>query len=134
MNRLKIILKEDHTLHELMVGITAVNLILAAATFFATDRQKALCAVAIGFVCAILYVIHMAVTIDDALWLDEKGAITETRKQMVIRYLFVCVIVGVSLYFKAADPVFLVLSVISIKAGAYIQPLVHKIFCRRTDN
>ena len=133
MNRLKIILKEDHTLHELMAGIAAINLILAAAALFPADRQKALCAVAIGFACSLFYVIHMAVTIDDALCLDEKGAIAETRKQMVIRYLFVCVVVGVSLYFKAADPVFLVLSVISVKAGAYIQPLVHKLFSRRTD-
>lgn len=134
MNRLKIILKEDHTLHELMIGITAVNIVIALIALFVNDRRSALCAVAIGFVCALVYVTHMAVTIDDALCLDEKGAVAQTRKQMVIRYLFVCVVVATSLYFKIADPIFLALSVLSVKAGAYIQPLVHKIFSRRTDN
>ena len=134
MNRLKIILKEDHTLHELMIGITAVNLILAGVALFVNDTRKALYAVLIGYVCALVYVTHMAVTIDDALCLNEKDAVFQTRKQMVIRYMFVCAVVGVSMYFAAADPVFLVLSVISVKAGAYIQPLVHKVLNRRTDN
>ena len=134
MNRLKIILKEDHTLHELMIGITAVNLILAVIAAFTGERQKALCAVAVGLITALIYAVHMAVTIDDALYLDEKGAVFQTRKHTLIRYLAVCVIVGTCLYLKVADPIFLILSVMSVKAGAYIQPLVHKILCRRTDN
>ena len=134
MNRLKIILKEDHTLHELMIGITAINLILAVAAFFVSDHRRAFTAVAIGLLCDLVYVIHMAVTIDDALCLDEKGAVVQTRKQMVIRYLFVCVVAGASFFFDIVNPVFLVLSIISIKAGAYAQPLVHRIINRRTDN
>ena len=134
MKRLAIILKGDHTLHELVTGILAVNLILAAGAFLADDRAKALYAVAAGTVCALVYIIHMAVTIDDAMCLDEKGAVAQMRKQMLIRYLFVCVVCGIALYYRIADPVFLVLSVLSVKAGAYLQPLVHKIYSRRSDN
>ena len=131
MNRLKIILKENHTLHEMMLGIVAANIILAIVAAFVSNRDKALIAVLTGTVCALVFVIHMAVTADDALCLDEKGAISQMRTQMLVRYLFVAVAVGLSLYFKIADPVFLTISVLTIKAGAYLQPSIHKLLNRR---
>ncbi|MBO4267627.1 MAG: ATP synthase subunit I [Lachnospiraceae bacterium] len=134
MNRLRIILRENHTLHEMMTGIAAANAVLAIIALLVDNRRAALTAVAIGTITAIVYTIHMAVTVDDALCLDEKGAAAQLRKNMLIRYLFVCVVVAVSLYTKVADPVFMVISVITIKAGAYLQPFVHRIFSRRKDN
>ena len=134
MNRLRIILRDNHTLHEMMIGIVAVNAILAIIALFISDRKPALTAVAIGTLTAIIYTIHMAVTVDDALCLDEKGAAAEFRKNMLIRYAFVCVVVAVSFYTKVAHPIFLVLSVITIKAGAYLQPSAHKLIRRRKDN
>ena len=133
MNRLKIILKEDRTLHEMMTGIAAINAVLALVAAFMSDRRSALCAVAIGTFIALVYVIHMAVTIDDALNLDEKGAVSQVRKHMIIRYVFVCVVFATSVYFKVAHPIFLTLSVLSIKAGAYMQPFIHGLFNRRKD-
>ena len=133
MNRLKIILRENHTLHEMMLGIIAANAVLAVAAMFADDRKKALTAVLIGAATALIFVIHMAVTVDDALCLDEKGAAGAMRKQMIIRYVFVCVVVAVCSYFRITHPVFLIISIITIKAGAYLQPTIHKILCRRYD-
>ena len=133
MNRLKIILRENHTLHEMMLGIIAANAVLAVAAMFADDRNRALTAVLIGALTALIFVIHMAVTVDDALCLDEKGAISQMRTQMLIRYLFVAIVVGSSLYFKIANPVFLTISVLTIKAGAYLQPSIHKLINRRWD-
>ena len=130
MNRIKIVLKEDRTLHEMLLGIAAVNILLAIAAAMIPNRQQALAGVLTGTVIAVVYVIHMAVTMDDAMNLDEKGAVTQVRKQMLIRYLFVFVVGGSALYFKIAHPVFLVLSVITIKAGAYLQPVIHKILKR----
>ena len=133
MKRLAIILKENHTLHEMLAGTVFVNCLLAVIALFVTDRRHALYGVAIGCATAVIYLIHMAVTVDDALCLDEKGAASEMRKQMIIRYVLVCIIAGASLYFKIADPVFLVISLITIKAGAYLQPTVHKIFDRQEE-
>ncbi len=134
MKRLLIILRQDHTLHEMMTGILAANLILAGIALFVTDRRHALYAVAIGCIISMLYVIHMAVTLDDALNLDEKSAVSEVRKHMVIRYVLTGIAVGASFYFRIADPVFLVFSVLTIKAGAYLQPFVHKLLGRRDSN
>ena len=133
MKRLVIILKENHTLHEMLIGIVFVNCLLAIAALFVSDRRYALFGVLIGSLTSIVYVIHMAVTVDDALCLDEKGAASEMRKQMIIRYLIVCVVIGISLYYKIAHPIFLVISLITIKAGAYLQPTVHKIFNRQEE-
>ena len=133
MNRLKIILKENHTLHEMMLGIIAANVVLAVVALFADDRNSALTAVLIGAATALIFVIHMAVTVDYALCLDEKGAISQMRTQMLIRYLFVAIVVGSSLYFKIANPVFLTISILTVKAGAYLQPSVHKLINRRWD-
>lgn len=127
MKKLLIILKENHTLHEMLIGIVFINCLLAAAALFVTDRRPALAGVGIGAVTALVYVIHMAVTVDDALCLDEKGAAVQMRKQMMIRYLFICIVACPVLYFKLADPIFFVISVITVKAGAYLQPTVHKI-------
>ncbi len=134
MKRLLIILSKDHTLHEMMIGITMANIVLAIIALFVPDRRHALYAVAAGLAISLLYVIHMAVTLDDALNLDEKSAVAEVRKHMVIRYVLTGVAVGAVLYFHIADPVFLVLSVITIKAGAYLQPFVHKLLGRRDSN
>lgn len=134
MKRLLIILSKDHTLHEMMAGITAANAVLAVIALFVNDKRHALYAVAIGLAISLLYVIHMAVTLDDALSLDENSAIQQVRKHMIIRYILTGVIVAAVLYFRIADPVFLVLSVITIKAGAYLQPFVHKISGRRDSN
>ncbi len=134
MKRLLIILSKDHTLHEMMIGITMANIVLAIIALFVPDRRHALYAVAVGLAISLLYVIDMAVTLDDALNLDEKSAVSEVRKHMVIRYVLTGVAVGAVLYFHIADPVFLVLSVITIKAGAYLQPFVHKLLGRRDSN
>ncbi len=134
MNRLKIILKEDRTLHEMIAGILAVNLVLAGIAYLIMRNRESVTAVAIGAAIAIIYVIHMAVSVDDALCLDEKGAATQLRKSMIFRYLFVCIAFGLSIYLKIADPIFLTISVITIKAGAYLQPFIHKHFGRREDN
>ena len=134
MKRLLIILSKDHTLHEMMIGITMANIVLVIIALFVPDRRHALYAVAVGLAISLLYVIHMAVTLDDALNLDEKSAVSEVRKHMVIIYVLTGVAVGAVLYFHIADPVFLVLSVITIKAGAYLQPFVHKLLGRRDSN
>jgi hypothetical protein len=133
MNRLRIILKENHTLHEMMLGIVTANVVLAVAAIFINNRNKAMLAVLIGTLTALVFVIHMAVTVDDALCLDEKGAVSQMRTQMLVRYLLVGVVVGLSLYFGIADPIFLTISVLTIKAGAYLQPSIHKMLSRRWD-
>ena len=115
----------------MMIGIAVINIILAVIALLTKNKSFALLGVFIGFAVAILFVIHMAVTVDDALCLDEKGAVSQMRKQMIIRYVCVCAVVALCAYYRIADPIFLVISILTIKAGAYLQPTVHRLLNRR---
>lgn len=128
MNRLRIILTENHTLHEMLIGIVFSNVLIAiVGVIIASQKGEALLGVLCGMLIACFYVIHMAVTIDDALCLDEKGATAEFRKNMLIRYAVVFIAGGCVCYFGFANPVLCIISILTIKAGAYLQPVVHKI-------
>jgi len=135
MNRLRIILAENRTLHEMLIGVTVSNLlILAVGLIVCKDKVPAGLGVLVGTLLAVFYVIHMAVTIDDALCLDEKGAASELRKNMLIRYVIVCLVIGAVCYFKVVNPVICIFSCLTIKLGAYLQPIVHKLLKRSTED
>ena len=135
MNRVKIILKENQTLHEMLLGIGISNLlILFAGLIFCKDKGSAALGVVIGALVAIFYVIHMAVTIDDALCLDEKGAAAQLRKHMMIRYVVVCIVIAVVSYFQIGNPVLCIFSCLTVKLGAYLQPVIHNKILKRSES
>lgn len=135
MNRLRIILSSNRTLHEMLIGVALSNIVILLIGLIACqDKIKAIIGVVAGCAVAVVYLVHMAVTIDDALCLDEKGAAAQMRKNMMIRYLIVCVIVGGVCYFEIANPVLCVLSCLTVKTGAYMQPIIHnKLFRSEVD-
>ena len=134
MNRLRIILTENETLHEMLLGIGFCNLLLLLiGLIVCTDKRSAALGVLIGFLVACFYAIHMAVTIDDALCLDERGAAAVLRKNMLIRYAVVCLVVAAIGYFRFANPILCIFSCLTIKPGAYMQPFVHSKILKRSD-
>lgn len=128
MNRIRLILTENRTLHEMLIGILVSNFVIALiGVIVSSQKVQALLGVLFGMMIACFYVIHMAVTLDDALCLDEKGASTEIRKNMLIRYFVTFVVAGCVCYFKWGNPVLCILSILTIKTGAYLQPVIHKL-------
>ena len=128
MNRIRIILSGDHTLHELLLGIAAGNVVLTVISgIVAEDKIKALLGIFVGMLLACFYIIHMAITMDDALCLDEKGAASELRKHMLIRYMVVFIVTTAVCYFKLVNPVTCILGILTVKIGVYLQPLMHKL-------
>lgn len=134
MNRVRIILRENKTLHEMLLGLTLSNLvILIIGLIIASDKFFATLGVLEGYLVAVFYVIHMAVTLDDTMCLDEKGAVSQMRKHMMIRYALVCIVVAVVSQFKLGNPILCILSILTVKLGAYLQPLVHRILTRSEE-
>ena len=81
----------------------------------------------VGAVVSAVCAVHMAWGIDIAVGLDEKSSIALTKKYTVIRYLIMCavlVIVGIT---DVGSPVTLILGFMGLKAGAYLNPIVHKL-------
>ena len=134
MNRVKIILRENRTLHEMLVGLLLSDIvILIIGLVFAKAKGLAFLGVLEGFLVACFYVIHMAVTLDDTMCLDEKGAMSQMRKHMMIRYAIVCIVVALVSHFGLGNPILCIFSILTVKLGAYLQPVVHRKLTRSEE-
>ena len=71
--------------------------------------------------------IHMKRNIEDALDFDERGAVKHMRKGYVFRYALVALLFGVVIYMHIGNPITLLVGVMGLKIGAYIQPITHKV-------
>jgi len=122
------VIRENRTLREMILGIFAAGVLAAVlcgilSKNFLTDIIGLLC----GIAGAVFMAVHMACTIEDAVLLGEKGAIAYTRKMTYIRYGVICIIVVLVGVSRIGSPVMCVVGVMLLKAGAYLQPLIHRI-------
>ena len=123
------LIKKNQTLKELLIGITFFG-IIAEVLLLIFTKQKMYNS--IGLIVGILIsagcAVHMAYSIEIAVMLDEKSSIAYSRKYTVIRYLIMCVILVVIGVADIASPVTLIFGYMGLKAGAYLNPVVHKIY------
>lgn len=121
------VIRENRTLREMLVGIGISGFIaLILCLIFSNDVLFDCVGLLAGILGASFMAIHMGYTIEDAVLLDEKGAIAYTRKMTCIRYGVICAIVIIIGITKVGSSVMCVIGVLLLKAGAYMQPLVHK--------
>ncbi len=120
-------------LAEMSVGVVFFDLLLAAAAFLVLPKTsypfmpvfKGLCLGAAG---AVLMLVHMADTIERSLQSgDPDYAKKMTIMQSMLRRMVFIVGMGFCWYFFKADLLAIVLGAMGMKAGAYLQPLVHKV-------
>lgn len=124
-----ITLRENKTLHELLVGIGVVFAIIAVLlAVFAADRTYYLIGLLLGMLGAVFMAWHMAYSIEDAVMLNENDAAAYTRKMTLIRYFVACAVVVLVGVFDIGSPITCVVGILLLKPGAYLQPLVHRIF------
>ncbi len=121
------------TLAEMSVGVILFNLLLGMAAALILPGTsypvmpviKGLC---VGMAAAILMLIHMADTIERSLQSGDPDYARKTtiaqsmlRKGVFIAAIFLC------WYFLRADLLAIVIGTMGMKAGAYLQPLIHRI-------
>lgn len=126
--------KENKTLRELVYGIIVFGLIIQVilAIFFPPVVFRAV-GLWIGVLCGVGMAVHMAYCLETLVLLDEKGATAYAKKTSVIRYMVVCVILAATAISGIGDPISFVFGIIGLKAGAYMQPLTHKV-CTYVQN
>jgi len=129
---IKTLLKENETLRELMLGIVIFGFIIEAMVLlFSKDTAYN----SFGLLCGILVsefmAFHMAYAIEVSVSLAEKGAIAYMRKMMIVRYLVVCIVLGVIGITNIANPIMVIAGIFGLKMGAYMQPLTHKLISKR---
>lgn len=121
-------------LPELIWGILIYGIVVQlAGVWFADDKLSYSTGLWIGIVLAAGMAIHMAVVLNDAADI----AAEETAKKRVIfqstlRYVVVVILFFLVAYFKLGNLITLFIGVMGLKAGAYLQPLTHKVILKLT--
>ena len=119
----------DETLKELLCGMFFYG-VAAQIICFILDMERLLytsLGLWIGVGAAALMSVHMKRNIEDALDFDERGAVKHMRKGYVFRYALVAFLFGVVIYMHIGNPITLLVGVMGLKIGAYIQPITHKV-------
>ena len=124
---------------EMSIGIILYNLLLGVLAWVilsGTSYQvsSVLWGLLAGAVGAILMLIHMAVIMERALDSQNESYANKTtvvqgmiRKVILVAALLLCWRV-----FRV-NPLAMVIGIMGMKAGAYLQPLIHRIFAREDE-
>lgn len=126
---------KNETLKEMLIGILLGGVILIGC-FFMFSKTPVYYSVGLlfGIAGAVFMACHMAITIEDAVLLNEKDAISYIRKMTYIRYGVACILVVLVGVTNIGSAVFSVFGLLLLKMGAYMQPLVHRILKGKEDN
>lgn len=114
------------TLKELLAGILVYGLLLQIIpVWFLADKAVYSRSIWIGIVMAVLMALHMYRTLDRALS-NEAGAQKAVVSAGMLRYAAVIVLLVILEYTGIGNPVAAFFGIMGLKAGAYLQPFVHK--------
>lgn len=116
---------------EISAGIVLYNIVLAILVGIFFREPAVFLGLFLGMVIAIGMIVHMAVSLEKTLALGSESAATKKATvSSVLRSVTVLVILLVILW-KFPDRInvlAVVAGAIGLKAGAYLQPVFHKIF------
>lgn len=124
---------------ELSAGVVLYNLLLALLAYFLLPRiaypvLPVLKGLLLGGISAIAMLVHIAVMTERVLdSQNESYANKTTVLHSIIRKLaFIAAVIFCWRFFRVDLPA-AVLGAMGMKAGAYLQPLAHKFFCRKEE-
>lgn len=118
-------------LKELMIGILCWGLLTQLTIVWFLDNK---CSFSIGLWLGCVFALGLAYnmwyTLDKALDMPEKNAQSYLASRSIIRYLCIVIMLGVVMLFfsKYMHPLAVFTGVMTLKLGAYTQPLVDKIY------
>lgn len=121
--------EEKQTFVEMLVGIVISTIVISAVgAFIAPDGQSYVLGTLLGGVFAAGVLCLMYRSIEKALALDEDSASKYTVKASMFRLVIMCFALMIGLVFPSiVNSVGIILGLLTLKACAYLQPLVHKV-------
>lgn len=125
------LIKKNRTLRELITGIALIAIICEILLLiFTKNRLYNSIGLIIGTLTSLICAVHMAWGIEIAVMLDEKSSIAISRKYTIIRYLLMCAVLVAIGVTDIGSPVTLIFGFLSLKFGAYVNPLIHTIITK----
>lgn len=117
-------------LKELILGTVLCGAVICLiAVWFADAKLTFLLSIAVGILGAVAMAAHMNRTIEYALELPEDSAGKYMRNQSVLRMVGAFAL-ALAAYYLKGDIVAIFLGLLSLKPGAYVQPLIHRLLNR----
>lgn len=108
-------------------GILFGVLCQVSIVWFVKDKAGYSIGLWLGIVAAVLTMLHLSISLDKALDLDEGGAKKHMVIQNLVRYFVIIVFLVVLMITDFANPLAAFLGLMGVKAGAYLQPFIHKV-------
>ncbi len=132
---LGIVIKEkilsNETLLEMWLGTVLFGVVCQVGlVWFLKDKLGYSLGLWLGIVAALLTILHLSVSLDKALDLGEGGAKKHMVTQNLVRYFVLIIFLVVLMITDFANPLAAFLGLMGVKAGAYLQPVLHKVFGR----
>ena len=121
-------LKEiNRGLLELSLGILFLGMLcLVVGVFLVKEPGLYVAALLLGVLLALITAYHMYRTLDRALDLGD-GAAKAVTAANLIRYICIVIVFGIVWLTGRLNPLFTFLGLMTLKFGAYMQPLTHKV-------
>ena len=115
-------------LEELLLGIVIFCLLsqIVLLILFPDKAGYHAAGLWIGAVMALAGAIHIAWSLNVSLDLGSEGAMKKMRIYAMIRYGVAVVVMGALMILNVANPLTAFLGLMGLKAGAYMQPVLHK--------
>lgn len=114
-------------LKELILGILLCGLIFQISLVWLADSKLLYTTgLWIGVGISAFMAIHMNHSIENALDMPEEDAAGYSRKMYALRTAVVLVLFGAACYFRLGNVVAIFLGLFTLKFGAYLQPILHK--------
>jgi small-conductance mechanosensitive channel len=120
---------------EVSAGIVFFTAVMMLGTFFVYPRPAVFAGLVLGMVLALAMFLSMALVLErsmkteDPKAVQKQGIISGVVRYLLLIGIMAAVIIRFSDWF---NPVAVVIGVLGLKAGAFLQPVIHKIAVRRT--
>lgn len=126
-------MKKNSTLTELLIGIAVIGILSQAVCLVFQNRVYNAVGLWVGVLISGGMAIHMQRSIEDGLDLMGESGVKHMQKASALRMLVACAVMAIVLYKGWGNPITLLVGVMALKVGAYMQPLVHKILIKMEE-
>ncbi len=119
----------NRTLLEWRSGILVCGLLMwGIGSLIVSEKGKYAISLWLGILAAFVCTWHMYRSLDRALDYDEATAQKRIYSSYLVRYFALAAFLAVVCMTGLADPIPVFLGILTLKLGAYLQPLLHKLF------
>ncbi len=121
-------IKNNETLREMWIGSVVFGILCQISiVWFVENKSGYSIGLWIGIIASMITILHLSVSLERALDLGEGGAKKFMITQNLVRYGVLILILVILMITDFANPLAAFLGLMGVKAGAYLQPLIHKL-------